>query len=227
MHSVLINKNGFLSIRVVLDRSGSMQSCKVVTIEALNTYLKELKKEKIWNASLTLSTFDSISIDIPISRRPIKRLRKFSLDLLQPRGGTPLFDAIGLAIHDLDQIKESTDENKVLVIVTDGYENASREYTSENISSKIKEKEEAGWLIIYLGADHDAFKQSNSLNFDRERSMRYSKEDSVDAFRAVTRTTLDYSRGIKNKNIKFTQQERDYSDKSSVYKGQYVVQEEE
>ena len=57
--------------------------------------------------------------------------------------------------------------------------------------------------------------------------MRYSKEDSVDAFRAVTRTTLDYSRGIKNKNIKFTQQERDYSDKSSVYKGQYVVQEEE
>ena len=227
MHSVLINKNGFLSIRVVLDRSGSMQSCKVVTIEALNTYLKELKKEKIWNASLTLSTFDSISIDIPISRRPIKRLRKFSLDLLQPRGGTPLFDAIGLAIHDLDQIKESTDENKVLVIVTDGYENASREYTSENISSKIKEKEEAGWLIIYLGADHDAFKQSNSLNFDRERSMRYSKEDSVDAFRAVTRTTLDYSRGMKNKNIKFTQQERDYSDKSSVYKGQYLVQEEE
>ena len=227
MDSPLINKNGFLSIRVVLDRSGSMQSCKVVTIEALNTYLKELKKEKIWNASLTLSTFDSISIDIPISRRPIKRLRKFSLDLLQPRGGTPLFDAIGLAIYDLEQIKESTDENKVLVIVTDGYENASREYTSENISSKIKEKEEAGWLIIYLGADHDAFKQSNSLNFDRERSMRYSKEDSVDAFRAVTRTTLDYSRGMKNKNIKFTQQERDYSDKSSVYKGQYLVQEEE
>ena len=227
MDSPLINKNGFLSIRVVLDRSGSMQSCKVVTIDALNTYLKELKKEKIWNASLTLSTFDSISIDIPISRRPIKRLRKFSLDLLQPRGGTPLFDAIGLAIHDLEQIKESTDENKVLVIVTDGYENASREYTSENISSKIKEKEEAGWLIIYLGADHDAFKQSNSLNFDRERSMRYSKEDSVDVFRAVTRTTLDYSRGMKNKNIKFTQQERDYSDKSSVYKGQYLVQEEE
>ena len=227
MHSQLINKNSFLSIRVVLDRSGSMQSCKVVTIDALNTYLKELKKEKIWNASLTLSTFDSISIDIPISRRPIKRLRKFSLDLLQPRGGTPLFDAIGLAIHDLEQIKESTDENKVLVIVTDGYENASREYTSENISSKIKEKEEAGWLIIYLGADHDAFKQSNSLNFDRERSMRYSKEDSVDAFRAVTRTTLDYSRGMKNKNIKFTQQERDYSDKSSIYKGQYLVQEEE
>jgi hypothetical protein len=73
-------------------------------------------------------------------------------------------------------------------------------------------------LIIYLGADHDAFKQSNSLNFNRERSMRYSKEDSVDTFRAVTRTTLDYSKGIRSKDIKFTEQERIYSDKPSVDK---------
>ena len=216
-----------LNIRIVLDRSGSMQGSEEITIKALNTYLKNLKKENSINASLTLSTFDSISIDIPISRVSVKKLKSFPKDLLRPRGGTPLFDAIGLAIHDLENIDESTDENKVLVIVTDGFENASKEYTFENISSKIKEKEEAGWLIIYLGADHDAFKQSNSLNFDRERSMRYSKEDSVDAFRAVTRTTLDYSRGMKNKNIKFTQQERDYSDKSSIYKGQYLVQEEE
>ena len=216
-----------LNIRIVLDRSGSMQGSQEITIKALNTYLKNLKKENSINASLTLSTFDSISIDIPISRVSVKKLKSFPKDLLRPRGGTPLFDAIGLAIHDLENIDESTDENKVLVIVTDGFENASKEYTFENISSKIKEKEEAGWLIIYLGADHDAFKQSNSLNFDRERSMRYSKIDSEDTFRAVTRTTLDYSRGMKNKNIKFTQQERDYSDKSSVYKGQYLVQEEE
>ena len=108
---------------------------------------------------------------------------------------------LGLAIHDLETLIESTDENKVLVIVTDGFENASKEYTFENISSKIKEKEEAGWLIIYLGADHDAFKQSNSLNFNRTRSMKYSKEDSVDTFRAVTRTTLDYSKGMKSKDI--------------------------
>ena len=71
----------------------------------------------------------------------------------------------------------------------------------------------AGWLIIYLGADHDAFTQSNSLNFDRERSMRYSKEDSIDTFRAVTRTTIDYRKGQNNKNIRFTEEERSLSDK--------------
>ena len=100
-------------------------------------------------------------------------------------------------------------------------ESAKKKYTQvtqDLENSKIKEKEEAGWLIIYLGADHDTFKQSNSLNFNRERSMKYSKKDSVDTFRAVTRTTLDYSKGMKSKDIKFTQQERIYSDKPSVDK---------
>jgi len=213
-----LSKKDLLNIRIVLDRSGSMSGSQKVTMEALNTYLKELKKERGINASLTLSTFDSISIDIPISRISINTLKSFPADLLKPRGGTPLFDAIGLAIHDLENITETSDDDKVLVIFTDGFENASKEYTFENISSKIKEKEEAGWLIIYLGADHDAFKQSNSLNFNRDRSMKYSKNDSVDTFRAVTRTTLDYSKGMKSKDIKFTEKERIYSDKPSVEK---------
>ena len=210
-----LSKKDLMSIRIVLDRSGSMSGSQKVTMEALNTYLKEIKKEKGINASMTLSTFDSISIDIPISRVSIKTLKSFPADILKPRGGTPLFDAIGLAIHDLENIIETSDDDKVLVIVTDGLENASKEYTFENISSKIKEKEEAGWLIIYLGADHDTFKKSNSLNFNRERSMKYSKKDSVDTFKAVTRTTIDYSKGMKNKSIKFTEEERLHSDKSS------------
>lgn len=208
-----ISKKDLLTIRIVLDRSGSMQGSEEITVDALNTYLNELKQENSNNTSLTLSTFDSMSIDIPISRVLVSKFKSFPADILQPRGGTPLFDAIGLAIHDLENIKESTDHNKVLVIVTDGLENASKEYTFENISSKIKEKEEAGWLIIYLGAEHDAFKQSNSLNFAQERSMQYSKEDSIDTFRAVTRTTIDYRKGQKSKNIHFTEDERTLSDK--------------
>jgi Mg-chelatase subunit ChlD len=129
-----ISKQDILSVRVVLDRSGSMAGSQKVTMEALNTYLTDLRREKSINALLTLSTFDSISIDIPISRVSIKRFESFPEDLVKPRGRTPLFDAIGLAIHDLENIEESTDENKVLVIVTDGFENASKEYTFENIS---------------------------------------------------------------------------------------------
>tara|TARA_B100001564_G_scaffold313406_1_gene286906 strand:- start:876 stop:1538 length:663 start_codon:yes stop_codon:yes gene_type:complete len=208
-----ITKKQLLSIRIVLDRSGSMTYGRDLTIEALNTYLKELKKDKDINASLTLSTFDSLSIDIPISRTPLSKIKSFSKELLQPRGGTPLFDAIGLAIYDLENNHDSKDENKVLVIVTDGLENASKEYTYKEIELKIKEKEDLGWLIIYLGADHDSFKQSSLINIDRKRSMRYSKRDSVDAFKAVTRTTLEYDKGTRNKDIFFTNEERMFSNK--------------
>jgi len=200
------------SIRIVLDRSGSMQNSQETTIEALNTYLDELKNQKI-SAFLTLSTFDSISIDIPISKVNINELKSIPNSVLNPRAATPLYDAIGLAIHDLENVKESTDKNKVLVIVTDGLENASREYTYQNISSLIQDKEKAGWLIIYLGADHDAMKQSSSLNFDKKRSMKYSKLDSIDTFKTVSKKTFEYTKGIKNSEIEFTNRERFLSDK--------------
>jgi len=200
------------SIRIVLDRSGSMQNSQETTIEALNTYLDELKNQKV-SAFLTLSTFDSISIDIPISKVNINELKSIPNSVLNPRAATPLYDAIGLAIHDLENVKESTDENKVLVIVTDGLENASREYTYQNISSLIQNKKKAGWLIIYLGADHDAMKQSSSLNFDKKRSMKYSKLDSIDTFKTVSKKTIEYTKGIKNSEIEFTNRERFLSDK--------------
>ncbi len=162
---------------------------------------------------ITLNTFDSISIDTPINEVHIDDLQAFSLNLLEPRGSTPLFDAIGLAIYSLQNIDTFSDDKKVLVIVTDGRENSSREYNYADISEMIKEKEESGWLIIYLGADHDVFKQARSLNFSQERIMKYSKKDSVDTFKAVSRTTRDYSRGTGNKSISFTEDERRKSDK--------------
>jgi hypothetical protein len=200
------------SIRIVLDRSGSMQNSQETTLEALNTYLEELKNQKV-SALLTLSTFDSISIDIPISKVNINELKSIPNSVLNPRAATPLYDAIGLAVHDLEKVTESTDKNKVLVIVTDGLENASREYTYQNISSLIQDREKAGWLIIYLGADHDAMKQSSSLNFDKKRSMKYSKLDSIDTFKTVSKKTFEYTKGIKNLEIEFTNRERFLSDK--------------
>ena len=203
-----------LNIRIVLDRSGSMKGSEKVTIDALNTYLSDIKKTGV-KGLITLNTFDSISIDTPINEVHIDDLQGFSLNLLEPRGSTPLFDAIGYAIFSLQNINidSRSDDKKVLVIVTDGRENSSREYNYANISEMIKEKEESGWLIIYLGADHDVFKQAKSLNFNEERIMKYSKKDSVDTFKAVSRTTRDYSRGTGNKSISFTEDERRKSDK--------------
>ena len=128
-----------LNIRLVLDRSGSMSSCKEETVVSINEYINEIQKEAV-EGVFTLSTFDNRSIDIPISRIPIRELTTLGEDILMPRGGTPLYDAIGTAVHDLSTFTHTENEKKVLVIVTDGYENASREYTSDAIKQLIEEK---------------------------------------------------------------------------------------
>ena len=201
-----------LNIRLVLDRSGSMSSCRVETVESINEYITEIQKEAV-EGVFTLSTFDSRSIDIPISRIPIRELLTLGEDILMPRGGTPLYDAIGTAVHDLSIFTHTENEKKVLVIVTDGYENASREYTSDAIKQLIEEKTKEGWLILYLGADHDAFKQSRDMGFESAKTLHYSKRDSRDAFKAVaTRTSTLYKNSRFDKN-EFLAEERTMANK--------------
>ena len=130
-----------------------------------------------------------------------------------PRGGTPLYDAIGTAVHDLSTFTHTENEKKVLVIVTDGYENASREYTSDAIKQLIEEKTKEGWLILYLGADHDAFKQSRDMGFESAKTLHYAKKDSRDAFKAVaTRTSTLYKSSRFDKN-EFLAEERTMANK--------------
>ena len=210
-----INIKEFLNIRLVLDRSGSMASCREITIDSINSFLEDQKKNNI-SGVLTVSLFDNRSIDIPIKHSPVTKLEKLNYDFLQPRGSTPLLDAIGLAVNELDNDCIQENEKKVLVIVTDGMENASREYDSKAIKSLIEEKTEQGWLIIYLGADHDAILQSRRFGFQYEKSLHYAKEDSIDAFKSVTRTVDDFSKGTKSKFIRFYEEERTLSNKKML-----------
>ena len=201
------NENSFLNIRVVLDRSGSMSNCVHQTIDALNGYLIGLQKENTEGVA-TVSLFDSQSIDIGVDKVQIKDLSPLDYSFLTPRASTPLYDAIGAGIYEHSSYNATREDKKVLVIVTDGYENASREYTGEAIKKLVEEKEEAGWLIVYLGSDHDIYKQTKMMGIGPERSIRYSKGKSDSAFRSVLRTSGDYYRGTKAIDIEFTEEER-------------------
>jgi hypothetical protein len=201
-----------LNIRLVLDRSGSMSSCKEETVASVNEYVNEIQKEAV-EGVFTLSTFDNRSIDIPISRIPIRELTTLGEDILMPRGGTPLYDAIGTAVHDLSAFTYTENEKKVLVIVTDGYENASREYTSDAIKQLIEEKTKEGWLILYLGADHDAFTQSRDMGFESTKTLHYSKRDSRDAFKAVATRTSTLYKGSRFDKNEFLEKERNMANK--------------
>jgi len=201
------NVNNFLNIRVVLDRSGSMSNCVDQTIDALNGYLIGMQKENT-EGVVTISLFDSQSITIGIDKVQIKDLSPLDYSFLNPRASTPLYDAIGAAIYEHSNYEVTKEDKKVLVIVTDGLENASREYKGEAIKKLVEEKEEAGWLIVYLGSDHDIYKQTRMMGIGPERSIRYSKAKSGSAFRSVLRTSGDYYRGTKAIDIEFTEEER-------------------
>jgi len=105
------NENSFLNIRVVLDRSGSMSNCVHQTIDALNGYLIGLQKEHT-EGVVTVSLFDSQSIDIGVDKVQIKDLSPLDYSFLTPRASTPLYDAIGAGIYEHSNYNATKEDKK-------------------------------------------------------------------------------------------------------------------
>ena len=148
-------------ICVVLDRSGSMDACRQQTVDALNRYIHEARGDQYLKESdFACLQFDTQSID-QINRftgAPCN-MPDLTLDDFVPRGGTPLYDAIGRGITHLDgKLAASKSTKAILMMLTDGQENASRKHTHESISGLIKSKQDAGWLVVFLGAGLDVAK---------------------------------------------------------------------
>lgn len=185
-------------IGIILDRSGSMWSVRDATIEAFNGFIASQQGQP-GESYFTLAQFDGKAIDFLYEGRAASRVEMLSHSNYVPRDSTPLFDAIGIVA---DRAKKYVSENgfdrKVLVIQTDGEENASREWTLTSVQNLLRDLERAGWQIIYLGAGIDAFAglkqyfgtvsaQSISYNKDRGSTITMGSQmaNTVSAY-AVT-----------------------------------------
>jgi Mg-chelatase subunit ChlD len=150
-------------ISIVLDRSGSMENSRSDAVGAVNSYLRQVRNDKSMTARMSLVIFDSQSIDTIRDRVPVDICPELTLDEYQPRGATPLLDAVGYSVGILDCLSDK-DERRIMAIMTDGLENASREYTREKLRSVLNRKQkEDGWLILYLGAGHDSWSQASQI----------------------------------------------------------------
>jgi len=197
-----------LTIVVVLDRSGSMQSIKNDTIGAFNEYVSTVGKDSP-KSTLTLIIFDSRSIDTIYNNVPILDVKPLDGETFVPRASTPLFDSIGTGVQMLDELDG---KNKVLVVITDGEENSSKEFRRETIKSMLDDRQEkAKWLVMYLGANQDAFaaggavgmKVANTMNFAATgRGMR-------NAVGAAAAATTRYSSSGNLADASYTSAERD------------------
>ncbi|MCY7008737.1 VWA domain-containing protein [Fusobacterium simiae] len=182
--SIVIDKgkNNTVDVVFILDRSGSMGGLESDTIGGFNSMLEKQKKLD-GKAYITTVLFDD-QYELLHDRVDISKVNNITEKEYFVRGSTALLDAIGKtiakekAIQDTLGKKEKAD--KVLfVIITDGLENASREYNSSTVKKLIEtQKEKYGWEFLFLGANIDAIETANTIGISAERAVNY-KSDSI------------------------------------------------
>lgn len=181
-------------VAFILDETGSMYSRKKDTIGSFNQYIEDLKKEKDIRFSLTL--FNSAKTELRYKGVRPSKVKPLDAKTYVPSNSTPLYDAIGKTTSDIGKRKKKV----LVVILTDGLENASREYNKEAIKNIIKEREEKGWRFLFLGCDFDAMAEGMSLGLQRGQTLNFKPDDIKGATRTAYVATSSYvSRGSSAK----------------------------
>ncbi|WP_206074448.1 VWA domain-containing protein [Antribacter gilvus] len=180
----------FTHIAMLLDRSGSMQAMKEATIQGFDLFMAE-QKATPGRCTVTLAQFDDRYEEV-YADKPVEDVPSL---VLEPRGTTALLDSIARLVHTTsERLAAMSDEERpatVLVgIMTDGYENASKEYTNAAIKALVTEKEtKDGWAFLYMGANQDAIEVGASLGVRRDRSLTYDAGNVGAAMAATSRGT--------------------------------------
>jgi ADP-heptose:LPS heptosyltransferase len=159
---------------VLLDRSGSMESLWTEALSSVNAYVKKLAEEKV-DTGVTLATFDKpeekLAFDVIRDRITPPTWRPVSRTDAEPRGMTPLNDAVGRIVA---LAKAGNYDKVAIIIMTDGFENSSKELTVEQAKKLLDECRAKGWQVIFLGANFDNAQQAASLGGARGQTVNSS-----------------------------------------------------
>ena len=174
-------RKDYTHISVLLDRTGSMETIRQDTIGGFNSFLKS-QKETGGFSTMTLVQFDSQNpYEIIHDFKSLEEVPELTRKTYVPRASTPLYDAMGKAIIDLEQklaaMPEATRPTRVmLVIVTDGQENSSKEFDKKMVQKLIKEKQQKlDWQFVFLSADLDAMEDAMATGVKFGSSMMFDK----------------------------------------------------
>ena len=212
-------KQDYTHITVILDRTGSMEAIRDDTIGGFNTFLKQ-QKAAPGTATLTLVQFDTQDPYEVIHRfKPIEEVPELNHETYVPRASTPLLDALGRGINDLEaslsKLQEEDRPSKVvLVVVTDGQKNSSREFRRDQVEKMIKEKtEKNSWQFVYLSADLNAIDDATALGVHANAVLLFEKtgKGTAGAWASLSARTADY-RSSQKKKIGFEPDDRKHPD---------------
>jgi uncharacterized protein YegL len=165
---------------VLLDRSGSMSSMREQVITGFNTFVADQRTTASASAaalSVSLVQFDGQApFDIVIAAVPALEMRDLEWDDYEPRGSTPLLDAIGRLVEWLDAriASAGADEEQTVYIITDGHENASTDFNYRKIRELIEARTAAGWTFLFLGANQDSFEVGRNIGVAKGNTRNFA-----------------------------------------------------
>lgn len=208
-------QDSYTHIAVILDRTGSMESIRDDTIGGFNTFLNQQKAEP-GLATLTLVQFDSQDpYEVIHQYMLLGMVPELTRKTFVPRASTPLLDAMGRGIIDLEkslaELKEDQRPSRVvMVIITDGQENSSREFNKKQIEKMIKAKQEkCDWQFVFLSADLSAIEEALSSGVQASAAMAFDKDAQgmANAWSSASNRIADY-RASRQANVAFNEDDR-------------------
>jgi hypothetical protein len=187
---------------IILDESGSMKSVKKTIINGFNELVDSIKLiEKEFPEQehlISMLSFNSKKINVMHFAEPVKNINAINNSRYNPECSTPLYDAMAFGLLKMKQLLENRENNSVLVtVLTDGEENASKEFTRLSLVKIIEDLKLLNWTFTYIGTDHDVSWVSKSLHIDN--SMHFEKNHSgiKSMFENETVSRIKYSLSIR------------------------------
>ena len=175
---------------IILDKSGSMQNMGNEPVQSVNAFLEEQKKDSVDDGAVfTFTTFNTKS-EVIVDHIPIVSAKAITEDSYKPGGGTALNDAVCFTIE--AELKSDKPTNKVVLIITDGQENASQHYTTEDTRKMIADcQENHDWKFIFIGANIDAFATGHNISVDRAQCSQFAQNMSGDLLQMCRQTSCN------------------------------------
>ena len=197
----------YTHIIAILDRSGSMITIRQDTEGGFDAFIEEQKKVE-GKCTLTLVQFDD-HYNVVYASKDLQKVRPL---VLVPRGSTALLDAIGKTVvaegEMLARKKEEDRPGHVIVLVmSDGQENASKEWTREKVSELLnQQKDTYGWKFIFMGTNQDAVTEGQSMGFDADYAVTFGAGNTVGTYNVTSANVAAMRKGGSGA---YTQAQRD------------------
>ena len=194
---------------IVLDASGSMYSIANEAVAGVVETIQTIRTAQADNADqeqlFSLVVFNGARIATVYDRMPISKVPDFDRKDYRPTDNTPLYDAMGDAITNLQRYLEEND-NALVTIITDGYENASIEWNHQRITKLVDDLKKKNWLFTYIGANQDALSVARDMGIDHSMNFAACPEGTKAMFKRDLRSRSAFyhklSKGISFEEAK-------------------------